>query len=103
MKGFMRQRGASWELRAFRRRQARARHYRTQSAPNNAGYRRGLWAAGWLRNGCRLPGDLGELLQRGADLTIRDAHHNSNATGWAQACLNDNPDSQRVAELIRFI
>lgn len=46
------------------------------------------------------PDAVAGLLERGSATDIEDDHHHSDAAGWAQACLNDNPDSQRVAELI---
>lgn len=46
------------------------------------------------------PDAVSGLLERGSATDIEDDHHRSDATGWAQACLNDNPDSHRVAELI---
>jgi len=48
----------------------------------------------------RSPDAVAGLLQRGADPTIRDDHHDSDAPGWARACIDDNPDSDRVAELL---
>lgn len=48
----------------------------------------------------RSPNAVAGLLQRGADPTLRDERHNSDAAGWARACINDNPNSDRVAELL---
>lgn len=48
----------------------------------------------------RNPDAVAGLLQRGADPTLRDDRHDSDAAGWARACINDNPNSHRVAELL---
>ncbi len=48
----------------------------------------------------RNPDAVTGLLERGADPMIRDGRHDSDAAGWARACVNDNPDSHRVAELL---
>lgn len=40
------------------------------------------------------------LLERGASTDIPDDRHRSNAFGWAEACRNDNPDSQRIIDLL---
>lgn len=56
----------------------------------------GLHLAIMFRN----PDAVAGLLERGSATDIHDDRHHSDAAGWAQACLDDNPDSRRVAELI---
>lgn len=47
------------------------------------------------------PDAVAGLLDRGASRDIPDDQHHSDARGWAQACRHDdNPTSQRVAELL---
>ncbi len=48
----------------------------------------------------RNPDAVAGLLERGADPTIRDGRHDSDAAGWARACHDDDPASNRVAELL---
>jgi hypothetical protein len=48
----------------------------------------------------RNPDAVAQLLARGAARDILDERYRSDAAGWARACLNDDPASQRVAELI---
>ena len=48
----------------------------------------------------RNPDAVTGLLERGAARDILDGRYNSDARGWAEACINDNPASHRVAELI---
>lgn len=48
----------------------------------------------------RNPDAVAGLLERGAACDILDDRYESDARGWARACLDDSPASQRVAELI---
>lgn len=48
----------------------------------------------------RNPHAVAQLLERGAAHDITDDHYHSNAHGWAQACINDNPASSQVVELM---
>ncbi len=48
----------------------------------------------------RNPEAVAGLVERDARTDIDDDQHSSDCHGWAQACLGDDPASQRVAELL---
>jgi len=46
------------------------------------------------------PAMVAHLLAQGAATDIEDDNHHSNASGWAQACVDKNPNAQEIKALI---